>query len=114
MGIARDIIAASRSGYHTVVVGRRGVSELKDFVLGSIANKLVEKLAHIPIWIIGREQQRGKFLVALDASEGAMLAVDYVAERWAVCRNIDITLFHVVRGFDIFHHIVGKPEPAHL
>ena len=111
VGIARDIIAESRSGYHTVVVGRRGVSELKDFVLGSIANKLVEKLAHIPVWIIGGGQQRGKFLVALDASEGAMLAVDYVAELLGGSHNIDITLLHVVKGFDIFQHIVGKPEP---
>ena len=111
VGIARDIITESQTGYHTVVVGRRGVSELKDFVLGSIANKLVEKLGHVPLWIIGAGQQRGKFLVALDASEGAMLAVDYVADMLGDSANIDVTLFHAVKGFDIFQQVVGKSPP---
>jgi nucleotide-binding universal stress UspA family protein len=108
MGIAQDIIAESRCGYDTVVVGRRGVSELKDLVLGSIANKLVEKLAQVPIWVIGAGQQRGKILVSLDASEGAMLAVDYVA-RMVGCAAFEVTLFHVMRGFDIFQQGVRKP-----
>lgn len=112
VGIARDIIATSQAGYHTVVVGRRGVSELKDFVLGSIANKLVEKLIHVPIWIVGSGEQRGKFMVALDASEGAMLAVDYLADTLGGLTAAEVTLLHVVRGFDIFHTTVGKPSPA--
>ena len=111
VGIARDVITESQAGYHTVVVGRRGVSELKDFVLGSIANKLVEKLVHIPIWVIGGGEQRGKFLIALDASEGAMLAVDYVADMLSGAPPFDVTLCHVVKGFDIFHQLVGKPAP---
>jgi nucleotide-binding universal stress UspA family protein len=109
IGIAQDIIAESLRGYDTVVVGRRGLSELKDLVLGSTANKLMEKLAQIPVWVIGARQQRGKFLVALDASEGAMLAVDYVAKMVGCCPHFEVTLFHVVRGFDIFHQAVGKP-----
>jgi nucleotide-binding universal stress UspA family protein len=109
IGIAQDIIAESRQGYDTVVVGRRGLSELKDLVLGSIANKLVEKLAHVPVWVIGGKRQRDKFLVALDASEGAMLAVDYVARMIGCCPSVEVTLFHVLRGFDIFHQPVGKP-----
>ncbi len=109
IGIAQDIIAESRQGYDTVVAGRRGLSELKDLVLGSIANKLVEKLAQVPVWVIGARQQRGKFLVALDTSEGAMLAVDYVAKMVGCSPRFEVTLFHVVRGFDIFHQAIGKP-----
>jgi len=112
VGIARDIIAASQFGYDAVVVGRKGVSELKDFVLGSIANKLVEKLVHVPVWIVGAGQQRGKFIVALDASEGAMLAVDHVGRTLGGLPAVEVTLFHVVRGFDIFHPIAGKPSPS--
>ena len=108
VGIAQDIIVESQKGYDTVVVGRRGLSELKDFVLGSIANKLVEKLVHVPVWIIGTGEQQGKILVAMDASEGAMLAVDYVANMLGSSLNVEVTLFHVVRGFDIFHWIGGK------
>jgi nucleotide-binding universal stress UspA family protein len=111
-GIASDIIAESKQGYDTVVVSRRGISELKDFVLGSIANKLVEKVAHVPVWVVGSSQQQGKFLVAVDGSEGAMLAVDYVANMVGSIHHFDITLFHVVRGFDPFHPVVGRPQAA--
>ncbi len=108
-GIARDIITESQQGYDAVVVGRRGVSELKDFMLGSIANKLVEKVTDVPIWIIGSGRQRNKFLVAMDASEGAMQALDYLAKMIGDIHHFEVTLFHVVRGFDIFHHTTGKP-----
>jgi nucleotide-binding universal stress UspA family protein len=111
-GIASDIIAESQRGYDTVVVSRRGLSELKDFMLGSIANKLVEKVAHVPVWIISSGQQRGKILVAVDGSEGAMLAVDYVANVVGSIHHFDITLFHVVRGFDFFHQMAGRPPDA--
>jgi nucleotide-binding universal stress UspA family protein len=111
IGIAQDIIAESRQGYDAVVAGRRGLSELKDLVLGSIANKLVEKLAQVPVWVIGAKQQRGKFLVALDASEGAMLAVDFMARMVGRSPRFEVTLFHVVRGFDIFHQATGKAAP---
>jgi nucleotide-binding universal stress UspA family protein len=109
-GIAQDIIAESQDNYDAVVVGRRGLSELKDFVLGSIANKLVEKLVHVPVWIVGAKQQRGKCLVCLDASEGAMLAVDYVAGLLGRSPHLEITLLHVVREFDFFHRMVGKSQ----
>ncbi len=112
-GIAQDIIAESQQDYDTVVVGRRGLSELKDFMLGSIANKLVEKLVHVPIWVIGAKQQRGKCLVCMDASEGAMLALDYVAGMLGSSSSIKVTLFHVVRGLDIFQRMTGKsPVPG--
>jgi nucleotide-binding universal stress UspA family protein len=112
-GIAQDIIAESQLGYDTVAVGRRGLSELKDFMLGSTANKLVEKLVHVPVWVVGTRQQRGKYLVCLDASEGAMLAVDDVARMLGGSSPIKVTLFHVLRGFEIFHRMAGKsPLPG--
>lgn len=107
-GIARDIIEASQQGYNSVAVGRRGLSELKDLVLGSTANKLVEKLVHVPVLIAGSAQQRGKVLVALDASEGALAAVDYVADMLKGASRWQVTLLHVIRGFNIFHQVVGR------
>ena len=52
-GIARDIISESRRGYSAVVVGRKGMSKVKDLVLGSVATKLVEKIASAPILVVG-------------------------------------------------------------
>jgi len=39
-GVARDIIEESKSGYSLIVLGRRGLSGIKDFVLGSISHKV--------------------------------------------------------------------------
>lgn len=107
-GIARDIIAEAASGYDAVVVGRRGLSELKDLVLGSIAFKLLEKVCEVPVWIVGGKMQRGKFLVAMDTSEGAMHAVNHVASIVAGSPYFEVTLIHIVRGLDIFHQIFEK------
>ena len=35
-GVARDIVKEAQSGYHTIVMGRRGQSGIKEFILGSI------------------------------------------------------------------------------
>jgi nucleotide-binding universal stress UspA family protein len=40
-GIARDIADEARSGYDLVVLGRRGISSIKDFFLGSISQKVL-------------------------------------------------------------------------
>src|SRR4030042_2908925 len=42
VGIARDIMFEAQEGkYNTIVVGRRGVSAIKEFMFGSISNKVV-------------------------------------------------------------------------
>jgi nucleotide-binding universal stress UspA family protein len=97
VGIARDIAREAQKEYDLVVVGRWGVSKLKDLVWGSIANKLVGHLIHIPLCVVGGAPEAGKILVAVDTSEEAMATVDYLgtmvdASDWG------ITLFHVIRG----------------
>jgi nucleotide-binding universal stress UspA family protein len=99
VGIARDIIHESKKDYHGVVVGRWGMSMLKDFLWGSIADKLIGRLINIPLCVVGGASQTEKILVPIDASQGAMKAVDYIgtmvdASQWKV------TLFHAVRAFD--------------
>lgn len=113
-GVARDILAESYNGYDAVVVGRKGLSELKDLVIGSTANKLVERLVDVPVWLVGGKSQRGRILLPMDASEGAMRSVQYVADVMQGSTDIEVTLFHVVRGFDIFQQVLGKSfVPGH-
>lgn len=107
-GIARDIMAEAQEGYDAVVAGRKGLSELKDLVIGSIATKLVEKLVNVPIWLIGGKQTGKKILVSMDSSEGAMLALRYVTDMLRGRSGVEVALFHAVRGFDIFHQVLGK------
>jgi len=109
VGIARDVIEESQSGYDAVIVGRKGLSPLKDLVMGSIATKLVEKLAHVPVWVVGDKLQRGKILVCLDKSEGAMQAVDYVGKiLGASSSGFEVTLFHVITDSAALPHEFGE------
>jgi nucleotide-binding universal stress UspA family protein len=106
-GIARDIVREAQENYDAVVVGRWGVSKFKDLVWGSIANKLVAHLIHIPLCIVGGTPEAGKILVALDASEEAMGTVDYVATM-VDGTDWGITLFHVIRGLDFMLPEAGE------
>ena len=99
VGIARDIVREAQKDYDSVVVGRWGVSKLKDLVWGSIANKLVGHLTHIPLCVVGGAPEAGKILVALDTSEEGMGTVDYVGTM-VDGTDWGITLFHVIRGLD--------------
>ena len=99
VGIARDIVNESRHDYDGVVVGRWGMSLLKDYLWGSVANKLLGRLTHVPLCVVGGAPQIGKILLAIDASKGAMRAVDYVGTM-ADSTNWEVTLFHAVRGLD--------------
>jgi nucleotide-binding universal stress UspA family protein len=106
-GIARDIVREAQENYDAVVVGRWGVSKFKDLVWGSIANKLVAHLIHIPLCIVGGTPEAGKILVALDASEEAMGTVDYVTTM-VDGTDWGITLFHVIRGLDFMLPEAGE------
>jgi nucleotide-binding universal stress UspA family protein len=95
-GIARDIVKEAKSGYSAVIVGRKGMSKLKDLVLGSVATKLIEKLGFVTLMVVGRNPEAGKFLLALDGSEGSMRTVHYVGKTLGGS-GLQITLLHVVR-----------------
>lgn len=97
IGIARDIISEAQRGYSAVAVGRKGTSHLKDLVLGSVAAKVIEKLAFVSLLVIGNPLQPGGVLLALDGSEGAMRAVDYVGAMLGGS-DFEVELFHVIRG----------------
>ena len=53
VGIARDILKEGEHGkYTTLVIGRRGLSGIKQFVLGSISNKLVQLAKNISVIVV--------------------------------------------------------------
>ena len=107
-GIARDIIEEAQAGYDAVAVGRVGLSELKDLVMGSIATKMLQGLCTVPLWIVGNRPKPGRVLIGMDASPGAMVALDHVAHMLAGAQNCSITLFHVVRGQGVFRHMFER------
>lgn len=96
-GIARDIVMEAKGGYDCVVVGRRGMSKLKDLVMGSVSTKLTERLDFVPLIVVGKEPHPKAMLLALDGSENSMRAVDFVGDMVGG-DNREVGLIHVIRG----------------
>jgi nucleotide-binding universal stress UspA family protein len=51
-GVARDIVKEAESGYHVIVMGRRGMSGIKDFILGSISQKVFNSTKNISVLFV--------------------------------------------------------------
>ena len=101
-GIARDIVKEAENGYNAVIIGRRGMGTYKEVIVGSVAKKIVEKVTFLPVLMIGEIPPDNKFLVAVDNSENAIRAVDYVAQILGGF-EFKINLFHVIRGGQSIH-----------
>ena len=51
-GIARDILNEAHSGYDTIVLGRRGLSGVKEFILGSISQKVLHSARDMSVIVV--------------------------------------------------------------
>jgi len=96
-GTATDIIGEARKGYDALAVGRRGLNKVGSLFLGSVSDKIVERVENLPVWVVGGNVHSSKMLLAVDGSENSAKAVDHVA-RFAADICADITLCHVIRG----------------
>ena len=77
-GVARDILSEAQKAYGAVVLRRRGMSNLKSLVVGSVAYKLIHYLTFLPLIFAGRKPFNRRILIAVDGSAGAMRAVDFI------------------------------------
>jgi len=110
-GIARDIVEEAKDGYLAVIISRSGEGELPEPFLGSNASKVIHKLHFVPVFIAGKRLPGKNILVALDRSEGAMRAVDFVGELMGG-HDFNVTLLHVIRnGEQIKPGASFKPMP---
>jgi nucleotide-binding universal stress UspA family protein len=48
-GVARDILAEAQSGYDTIVMGRRGLSGVSEFLMGSVSQKVLNNARGISV-----------------------------------------------------------------
>jgi len=51
-GVARDIVKEAESGYNVIVMGRRGISGIKDFILGSVSQKVFSLAKDISVLVV--------------------------------------------------------------
>ena len=51
-GIARDIINEAGDGYSIVVIGRRGLSAIAEFFIGSVSQKVLNSAKNVAVLIV--------------------------------------------------------------
>ena len=51
-GVARDILDEAQSGYDIIVVGRRGLSAVKEFFFGSVSQKVINGVKDVSVLIV--------------------------------------------------------------
>ena len=52
VGIARDIIEEAKKGYDAVVMGRRGLSRVYEFLMGRVTNNVLSRAEGFAVWIV--------------------------------------------------------------
>ena len=51
-GIARDIVREAKTGYDTIILGRRGISGIQEFLLGSISQKVMHLAKNFSVLLV--------------------------------------------------------------
>ena len=51
-GVARDIIAEAKTGYRAVVMGRRGLSGVAEFFIGSVSQKVLHGTKDLSVILV--------------------------------------------------------------
>lgn len=74
-GIVQDIVEESHQGYDALVMGRKGHSRIKDFLVDTLPMKLLGKIHHIPLIVVGKRPDHKNILVAFDGTREIIRAV---------------------------------------
>jgi nucleotide-binding universal stress UspA family protein len=96
-GFARDVIGEAHAGYHIIVIGRKGRSNLKPCDIGGVTVKLMQSLDFVPVVLVGEAPSPKKALIALDGSACSNTALSTIGTL-LVNSDFDVTLIHVIRG----------------
>lgn len=107
IGVARDIMDRAAHDCAAVVIGRRGFGTLPEFMMGSIAAKLAETIAHVPLAIVGGQPAGERVLVAFDNSACIRKGLNQVMGLFDR-RLKEILLCHIVRPLSVPHAV---PRP---
>jgi nucleotide-binding universal stress UspA family protein len=81
-GIARDIICECKFGYNAIAIGRRGLGQMDESMLGSVAAKVFINVTEAPVCLLGNKPKPGKIMIGSDDSLSAIRAVKFVAKMF--------------------------------
>jgi nucleotide-binding universal stress UspA family protein len=76
--IARQVISEAKQGYSCVVIGRNRKGQANPRMFDYLTTVLLQTLHFVPFIVVGKRPDLRKILLAHDASNGAMCAVDFV------------------------------------
>lgn len=83
---ANEIVTVANEGnFSTIIMARRGLSEIKGFLLGSVTNKVVHAATRQTVYIVGNRILRDKacpvpkILIPVDGSSYSMKGVEHAA-----------------------------------
>lgn len=105
-GVADDILAMGQAeSYDAILVGRRGASYLREWVMGSVAANLIEHSRLIPIWVVDGRKASDKILLAADGSRSSLRALDHLAFIHSSRKNSEIHVLHIQPRFQNYCEI---------
>ena len=96
LGIAKDILEYALKGqYDALVLGRRGISGVIEYYMGSVSSNIVHNSRVTPIWVVGSNVIPAKILVPIDGSEYSLRAIDHLTYIVSDHSDISLTFLHV-------------------
>jgi len=100
-GISRDIIEEVGHGYSALIVGRSGLSKLKDILIGSTPIRLIDKIPRIPLVVVGGKPVSKKILACIDGSVQSARGIDSIGQLLGAsgCR---VEVCHVIKSLSSF------------
>ena len=113
IGIAKDILEYALTGqYDALVLGRRGISGLIEYYMGSVSSNIVQNSRVTPIWIVGSNVIPAKILVPIDGSEYSLRAIDHLFYIISDHSDISLTFLNVQPKLKDFCMIDFETEEA--
>ena len=95
-GVARDILVEAKEQYSAVVLTRRGMGLLAGLPVGSVANKLLQKMSFSPIILAAPNVRSDRLLIAVDGSADSLRAVSFAVDMLGEGQHVG--LIHVMRN----------------
>ncbi len=91
----------TKESFQTVILARRGMSELKSLIVGSVSNKVIHGLLNQNIYLVGQKISEqspvSRILVPVDGSEYSTKAVEHAVCLAKIVKGIEnITVLRVI------------------
>ncbi len=95
---AEDILRqAQEKDISTVVLGRRGLSKIGRFVLGSVSNKVAHYSGRTAVWIVDTPVHKSrKVLLAVEGVQDCHALTHYAGEFFGSIPGLEFTLLHLI------------------